>query len=168
MWWDKIKRQDERLEQRLRDDALRDRSEFSESLHRRICESIERIRTTSTPATDDPLPRPNRRSGWLTVVLAASLILAVAVLWQAIRTAPMAQVPVDPPIDSRVTQKVPSAIAPTPQSSPAEHTADPLLVRIDRTLASLQWAFLDHDARLTWQLVTQMLPGSVVPESSKD
>jgi hypothetical protein len=188
MWWSKITRHDERLAQRLREDALRHRPEFSESLHRRICESIEWTHTTSTPAVDDTLPRPIQRSRWLTVALAASLLLAVLVRWQTSRTAPVAQLPVAAPVDPRVTEEARPAVAPPPGSSPTEHTVDPLLAgetteiapatlvadaggmlaRIDRTLASSQWAFLEHDARVTWQFVTHVLPVSAAPESSKD
>ncbi len=170
MWWNKNTRQDERLEQCLREDARRHRHEFSESLHRRICESIERTCTSSAPAADDPLPHPNRRPAWLPVALAASLLLALLAYWQANRIPPVAQVPVDPHLDLRMAEEVPPAIAPAPPSSSATTLADagPMLARVDGTLTSLQWAYLDHDARLTWQLVTRMLPGPNVAESSPD
>ncbi len=188
MYWNKTTPDEEHLAKRLREDALRDRPEFSESLHRRICGAIEQTRTTPPSAEDHLLPQPRRRSGWLAVGLAASLILAVLVAWQASRTVPMARFPVVPPVDLPGTGEAISTIAPsadpshaqprvapqmgaeTAQTAPAVavEEAPQILARIDRTLASSQWAFLDHDARLTWQLVTQTLPLSAAARSGED
>ena len=188
MYWNKTTPDDERLAQHLREDALHHRSEFSESLHRRICDAIEQDRTKPTHDDDDLLPQPRRRSDWLAVALAASLILAVLLAWQTSRNAPVARLPVAPRMDLPVNEKEPSTFAPSSDPSHAEDSVVPpiakgispitpptsgeeakqMLARIDGTLASSQWAFLDHDARLTWQLVTQMLPVHAAPTPGED
>ncbi|TVS21167.1 MAG: hypothetical protein EA424_00275 [Planctomycetaceae bacterium] len=188
MYWNKTTPDEERLAQRLREEALRDRPEFSESLHRRICGAVEQTRTTPLPAEDHLLPQPRRRSGWLAMGLAASLILAALVAWQTSRNAPVARFPVVPRVDLPTTGEATSTIAPSADPSHAQRSVAPqmaaetaqiapavavdeapqILARIDRTLASSQWAFLDHDARLTWQLVTQTLPLSAAARSGED
>ena len=192
MYWNKTTPDDERLAQRLREEAMRDRPEFSESLHRRICGAIEQTRTTPPPAEDHVLPQPRRRSRWLAMGLAASLILAALVAWQTSRTAPVARLPVVPPVelpvDMPATGEATSTIAPSSEPSHAQAPAAPqmateaaqiapavavddaarVIARIDRTLTSSQWAFLDHDARLTWQLVTRTLPIPAALKSCED
>ena len=178
MWWNQHKRYDERLAKCLREDAMRHRPEFSESVHRRICEVIatEQNRTTPIPAEEEHLSGPRRRSAWFAVALAASLILAVLVGWQARHTAPVAHSPIDlptqPPVEELVAEKAtPGAatdsVPPIGEraSSPATaiENAGSIVSRIDRELASSKWAFLHHDAQVTWELFSEFLPLTGVP-----
>ncbi len=178
MWWNQHKRYDERLAQCLREDAMRHRPEFSESVHRRICEviEIEQIRTTPIPAENEHLPGPRRRSAWFAVALAASLILVVLVGWQARHTAPVAHSPIDPPtqppVEDLVAEKATPAAATDSvppiggrATSPATAIENVGLIvsRLDRDLASSEWAFLHHDAQVTWELFSEFLPITGVP-----
>jgi len=95
---------------------------------------------------------------------------------------------VELPVDMPATGEATSTIAPSSEPLHAQAPAAPkmgteaaqiapavavedaarVIARIDRTLTSSQWAFLDHDARLTWQLVTRTLPIPAALKSGED
>ncbi len=144
-----------RLADRLRSEADASRPPFSEGLHARICQAIEH---REPPALRRPAPQPRRR--WLSLVMAATLLIGVSVAawWLAARAGPAPQ-------ESR--QEVFMAAAPDPVATPDIIAAPPgealeqFSMLVDSTLATGQWAYLDQDARMAAQLLINQLPFDV-------
>ena len=153
--------QERLLANRLRREAETSRPEFSDALHARIRQAVERSshRTLRRRETTGS----GRRSTYVAVAVAV-LVSATLVVWQAIpRPAPRV-VPPD------VVESVPPDVHEPSQEFAFEHierlnrlveTFDGAPQRVDREVESAliaqQWGGLDHDVRLVTSMVTEPL-----------
>jgi len=161
------------LTERLRAEACDSRPAFYEVLHARICDTVWQCGNTGWRAATGSRRRQRlRRSLRLAGVAAAAAALLAAVLLGPSRQ----------PARPVVVVKAPSPSAPSP-ASPALSTepagsesgfelvtdlADRATEHFDSLFdAADQWAYLDHDARLTLELLSERLPISLVPSSSE-
>ena len=141
------------LGRRLKAQADDLRPEFSESLHARIIESL--------PASSGQAKRPgiidiSPRWRVLGTAAAALLLIVVLVAWQGIPFGG-SNMPSPPSVaesqdaDDQDVQL--AAIGTLSRADGAE-----LGAMVDRTFAQGQWAYLDHDAKVAAELLTNQLP----------
>lgn len=138
------------LAERLRREAEQSRPDFSPELHARLCQAIAAER----PAAVARRPRP-----WRAVMAAAVVAASAAAALWLVREKPADSI--DRPTE--VAQVVPPA--PTVPDEGASRVAS--LARdvpaeiprmVDSAIEAPRWAWLDHDARLTVELVAAPLP----------
>jgi hypothetical protein len=152
------------LAERLRAEARDSRPVFSEALHARICDAVWQCGVLPAPR------RMFRRS----VGLAGVAAIAASLLAAAILLGPTRQPP--PPL---IAGKTPSPAAPSPVSqtpSTSESGFELVTDLTDRATeqfdslvgAADQWAYLDHDARLVFESLSERLPISLVTLSSSE
>lgn len=161
MSWTDSTRKDREIRDRLRREAQDGRAEFSDALHQRICQAIQECDVSPSPAADDLVPRRRMTRGWRVTAAAACLAVAATIAWQAFRSDPGSPRPVD---RRQMVQSPPAGELPVPQLResptvpPMSYPAPAgILVAMDRTIASSQWAYLDHDARTAVRLFAQVL-----------
>jgi hypothetical protein len=98
-----------------------------------------------------------QRFGWLRVAVAAALLLSVPLAaWWLHRSPGLG---VGPGEIGRAPLEVPEAV-PDPDmiTGPVARTAEHLRLLVDPTASAGQWAYLDHDARVAYQLLMDQLP----------
>jgi len=155
--------QERLLADRLRREAEASRPEFSDALHAKICQAVER--SSHRPLRRRETSGSARRSTYVAVAVAV-LVSATLVVWQAIpRSAPTG---VPPEVAESVSPKV--DVREPSQGIAFEHienlnrlveTLDGAPQRFDRTVESAliagPWGGLDHDVRLVTSMVTEPL-----------
>jgi len=145
------------LAQRLRDEAEQAPMVFSESLHRRVWESVQR------QIAERPLPvvraEAHRRARLVLTLTAAAVLLLVCGVppWRAASSrraeSPLAQTDAS----QGAGPKVPgSGLVLLPES--AHRAAQEVDRLVDVIVASQRWASLDHDAELALSMVARAVP----------
>lgn len=160
---------DERLAQRLRHEAMLERPVFSASLHERICEAVQQ---QSVPGTKIRRPRLSRHTiRWVAAAAVAASLLIAMLAWRANR--PDANVGNSG--EQQIAQ-VPSVV-PTPQPlveevAPAARVAHELTWEVpafvDATIAAGRWAYLDHDALLTLEMIASRFPLEITSQGTAE
>lgn len=153
------------LAEQLKREAEALRPEFSEVLHRKVCQAVEQ--TALQISRRRPASAVSRWTAYLAVAVAL-LVSAVPVVWQAL-DAPgpgqqLARIAVtNPPPAPDVPQAIEhlSALAAFSGGAPT---------RVDETVESKlvagQWAQLGHDVRLAASLLTDPLPLEMMTSSN--
>ena len=170
MVWQRPTREDEENGWRLRQEAFDGREGFSEAIHQRLCEAIRKCNVAPTPVLDEPMRirRPPYRL--LVLATAASLTVAAATVWWAIQGDRESRLQGDLP----AVVEVPT-VSQEPLPQPAEVPPGPaanypapgeIVSLVDSTVTSSQWAYLDHDARVAWNLVAEVVLLRPTPQRS--
>jgi|YNPNPStandDraft_1061719.scaffolds.fasta_scaffold126568_2 hypothetical protein len=162
MRWIQSAREDQQNRNRLRREALATRAEFSEALHKRICQAIREAQASPSPAADDVVLRREMRLAWRMAAAAACAITVAVIAWMAFRSNPR---PI-PSLELREKLESPLANDAKVLGGDREHATMPpvipvmgdLLASVDQAIAPSQWAYLDHDARVAFRLIAQVLP----------
>lgn len=150
------------MAERLQREARESRPEFSEALHERICCAIGRQRQSAAVVRPRRLPSPPAFGWALAAVAAACVIAGVAVQW---RFGHPAVEPVPAPGTQLAHQR---AAVPVPRPADSVASFGPVVdlanrvparipALVDSTVRTGQWAYLDHDARLTVELLKNRL-----------
>lgn len=162
-------RQDESgaLADRLRQEAGQARPAFSESLHARICRSVEEA-DMAEPSR--PTARPRLVRVGLAAAVAATLAVGVfSIIGQGIAPNPVTPNPgslvnngatSNGTTDYDIVEPEPDEAFQAPTDVPVNAVVD-LGLLVDSTLTNQRWAYLDHDARLAATLLLDQLPGSI-------
>jgi len=169
-----ISPQEERLASRLRSEAKSTRPEFSESLHERICQTLEGLSQSRASGATGVSPVPGHKStsaaervptaarpwairrpyrSWATVA-AVCLVGVLLAVWQLdVLPGPERSETADSaPQPSEVDEEI--AVMLDAFDDPAGH----IDVLVELTLLEERWAYLDHDARLLGQMLSDSLP----------
>jgi hypothetical protein len=152
-------RGEQAMRERLRDEAMADRPAFSAELHDRLCAAVAVERAQRPQAGG----RPRRMLAWATVAVAACLTVA-AVAWHAGRPSNPTERAEQPEVVRPVDK--PRAIAQANESlEPIGDLTggwwDHLPSIVDETITPHRWAYLDHDGRLTAEMLVAHLPFDV-------
>ena len=151
---------------RLRQEDLDARPPFSEELHGRICRAIQLCRAGES-RVHQRREASRRAFRWLACVAAAACVVAVAAwIWNTRGPSKDRSLPED----GAIAQHAPVE----PPQPGANHSASEvdlsavtglsgrvsarIPVLVDSSLASHQWAYLDHDARLTMEMLADRIP----------
>jgi len=162
MRWSKSAREDQQNRNRLRREALATRAEFSEALHKRICQAIRQAQASPFPAADDVVLRREMRPAWGMAAAAACAFTVAVLAWREFRSDPRTI----PSVELRAKLESPLANNAKVWGGGREHATMPpmmavmgdLLASVDQAIAPSQWAYLDHDARVAFRLFAQVLP----------
>ncbi len=153
------------LAERLRREASQSRPPFSEALHTRVLEAIQNL-----PADARPVGRRGRNRrlarALIVAVSAACVIAAAALGWRALRPSPQRE-----GNPRQVVARAGAAQTPTTIDTPdtvaadiemctdlADQATDKIGGLVDSVAIDQQLAYLDEDARLAAQALTNRLP----------
>lgn len=155
---------EKRLADRLKREASATRPAFSENLHARICQALQRC---EAPASLRPKRRRLPRRWVLVAVAATLLVSACLAAWRLFRPPGPAWRPIDTDIvvvdvpDPAGDPDVSPVVDPEMITGPAGDAAEQVVMLVDSTLSTGQWAYLDHDARVAVELLVGQLPFDV-------
>lgn len=158
-------RDEKGLAQRLRRDAESSRPEFSEALHERVCRAIRESRPGEVqPKRRRPLGR--LALSWAAVAVAAACVAAAVIVWKARDVTPRPSLPGEGAIagHSRPAKAVPpdslanAAVDLSPLTGLTGQVSAGIPALVDAAMDARRWAYLDHDARLTLEILTDRFP----------
>jgi hypothetical protein len=151
---------------RLREEALKARPEFSESLHARVQAAVREARLEHEEARRQARPRTIALRWALAAAVAAGLLVAAAIGWHVVRGPRVGPSPQDLAQDDRPVPDrpypPPEALDPVAEGLAAADAARGAMVLLDQwaeeTMVARPWADLDHDARLALNLLVERIP----------
>lgn len=152
----------------LEREAAETRPEFSESLHARIVGAVmraesDRRQLTPRSSLSPELPFWRLRWGFIgAAALCAGVALGIA-WWQAGRVGPQPGLPVPQPKMEWVEEQTPEPLT-TPDELP---TLEQQIENLFASAAAGQWAYLDHDAQIAFQILADPLPLYFAPEEEE-
>lgn len=154
------------LAERLRDEARRSRPAFCEALHARIWRAIGESRQRRPAEARPEQRRTGKRSALAWAIVAAACLAAAAIVWKTRDTAPRPALPGEEAIAGR-----PQLASPASPGAAADEAVDFSPVTgltgqvsagipglVDAAIDAQRWAYLDHDARLTLEILADRLP----------
>lgn len=169
-------RNEDWLARQLREEALEERPEFSDSLHERLSQAV-RAAAEQTQSKRRPAGKMPSRRWSLGFATAAAILIAALLVWQVVKQ-PGASAPQENVVHNR---PLPSAGEGDPNAAAsvgellaamdlAHDAAAEFDAMADEVFAAHAWAYLDHDARLALDMIVDQIPldALVDPAGSED
>lgn len=157
---------DRQFAARLRAEARRQRPAFSESLHVRLRQAIERARREPAAVALHPAAAPRRWS--LGLAMAATILLSAVVAWRIAnsrgpvsRTESVAERVPNVPMRIEGLDRPAPVVELVAVADFGRDAVREIGMMADEALVAQQWGYLDHDASLALDMLADGIPVDV-------